>query len=61
MRSAARRIVDENVLGIDQTGDEPLEPALLAALDESDEQLARGDVVPVEVLFADFDRIVALR
>ncbi|NUQ74119.1 MAG: hypothetical protein HUU21_11240 [Polyangiaceae bacterium] len=58
--SAARRIAGEDLseemqaILADQAevadDDEPLEPELLAALAESDAQIARGEIVPWEVV-----------
>lgn len=58
--SAARRVAEHDLsndasrLLADQaeaaSDDEPLEPALVAALDESDAQIARGEIVPWDVV-----------
>ncbi len=37
--------------------DEPLEPELLAALAESDAQIARGEIVPWEVVREEMRRL----
>ena len=70
MTNAAQRIAEEDLDGLseeqrrilaDQTEvdlDEPLDPELLAALHESDEQIARGEVVDADVVLADVDAIL---
>lgn len=70
MTNAARRIAEADLdclseeqrrILADQTEvnlDEPLDPELLAALRESDEQIARGEVVDADVVLADVDAIL---
>lgn len=65
--SAARRIAGEDLseemqaILADQAevadDDEPLEPELLAALAESDAQIARGEIVPWEVVREEMRRL----
>lgn len=65
--SAARRIAGEDLseemqaIVADQAevadDDEPLEPELLAALAESDAQIARGEIVPWEVVREEMRRL----
>jgi hypothetical protein len=65
--SAARRIAGKDLseemqaILADQAeaadDDEPLEPELLAALAESDAQIARGEIVPWEVVREEMRRL----
>lgn len=65
--SAAQRIAGEDLseemqaILADQAevadDDEPLEPELLAALAESDAQIARGEIVPWEVVREEMRRL----
>ena len=70
MTNAAARIAEEDLDSLSEEQrriladqaevdlDEPLDPELLAVLHESDEQMARGEVVDADVVLAEVDAIL---